>query len=314
MTEPPMRVGKIQPPTLRAEVLSRARLLDWLDAKIHRRVVTVVAEAGYGKTTLLADFARRTRIRVIWHQLDDDDRDIVTFIRYQLAACRRVVPEVGETTAGLLRDIGTLATPADVLVDTFVRELAGLSDQPTILVFDDVQALERAPEVQRALREIVARAPDRTTVVLSGRRRPSVGLARLRTHGEVAELSADDLRFDHDETEALFRDTYHRPLDRDSLAALERRTDGWAASLNLVRAAIRDRSDTEARRFIRELSAAEGPLYDYLAEEVVGDLDRPLQSFLMRTALLVEVDVALAMVAAETDRGSTEASIDAAER
>ena len=314
VTELPMRASKIQPPTLRAEVLSRARLLDWLEAKIHRRVVAVVAEAGYGKTTLLADFARRTRIRVIWHQLDDDDQDVVTFIRYQLAACRQVVPGIGETTAGLLRDIGTLATPANVLVDTFVREMGGLSDQPTVLVFDDVQALERAPEAQRALREIVARAPDRTTVVLSGRRRPPVGLARLRTHGEVAELTADDLRFDHDETEALFRDTYGRPLDRDSLAALERRTDGWVASLNLVRTAIRDRSDAEARRFIRELSAAEGPLYDYLAEEVVGDLDRPLQSFLMRTALLVDVEVGLGAVAAEVDRATAERSIDDAER
>ncbi len=314
VSEPPMRASKIQPPPLREDILPRARLLDWLDAKIHRRVVTLVAEAGYGKTTLLADFARRTRIRVIWHQLDDDDLDIVTFVRYLLAACRRVVPELGEVTAGLLRDIGTLATPASVLVDTFVREMGALADQPTILVFDDTQALERSPEVQRALREIVARAPDRTTVVLSGRRRAPVGLARLRTHGEVAELTADDLRFDHEETEALFRETYGRPLDRESLDALERRTDGWVASLNLVRAAIRDRSDADTRRFIRDLSAAEGPLYDYLAEEVVGDLPRPLQSFLMRTALLVEVEVGLASVAAEIDRRAAEDHIDQAEQ
>jgi DNA-binding SARP family transcriptional activator/tetratricopeptide (TPR) repeat protein len=309
-----MRVSKIQPPALREEVLSRTRLLDWLDAKIHRRVVTVVAEAGYGKTTLLADFARRTRMRVVWHQLDDDDHDVVTFVRYLLMACRHVAPEIGETTAGLLREIGTLATPASALVDTLVRDMADLADQPTVLVFDDVQSLERAPEVQRALREIVARAPDRTTIVLSGRRRPPVGLSRLRTHGEVAELTADDLRFDHEETETLFRETYGRPLDRDSLAALERRTDGWIASLNLVRAAIRDRSDAEVRRFIRELSAAEGPLYDYLAEEVVGDLDVALRSFLMRTALLVDVEVALGAVAAEVDRTVAEASIQQAER
>ena len=314
VTEPPMRVSKTQPPVLREEVLSRARLLDWLDAKIHRRVVSIVAEAGYGKTTLLADFARRTRMRVVWHQLDDDDQDVVTFVRYLLMACRNVAPEVGETTAELLREIGTLATPASVLVDTIVREMAGLADRPTVLVFDDVQSLERAPEVQRALREIVARAPDRTTIVLSGRRRPPVGLSRLRTHGEVAELTAEDLRFDHAETETLFRETYKRPLDRDSLAALERRTDGWIASLNLVRAAIRDRSDAEVRRFIREMSAAEGPLYDYLAEEVVGDLDAALQSFLMRTALLVDVEVALSAVAAEVDRATAEASIQQAER
>lgn len=314
VTDPPMRLSKTQPPQLRADVLSRSRLLDWLDAKIHRRVVTVVAEAGYGKTTLLADFARRTRIRTIWHQLDDDDGDVVTFMRYLLTACQRVVPDIGETTAGLLRDIGTLATPASVLVDTFVRELSALADQPTVLIFDDVQALDHAPEVQHALREIVARAPDRMTIVLSGRQRPPVALARLRTHGEVAELTADDLRFDHAETETLFRETYGQPLDRESLAALEERTEGWIASLNLVRAAIRDRSDRETRRFIRDLSATEGPLYDYLAEEVVGDLDPDLQSFLMRTSLLVDVEVGPAMDAAEIDRATAVEDIAQAQR
>ena len=314
VTDPPMRASKVQPPRLREEVLSRARLLEWLDAKIHRRVVMVVAEAGYGKTTLLADWTWRTRMRVVWHQLDEDDRDIVVFIRYLLAACRRVAPGMGETTAGLLRDIGTLATSAETLADTFIRELGEMADQPTVLIFDDVHAIERAPEVQRALREIITRAPDRMTIVLSGRRRPPVPLARLRTHGELAELAADDLRFDHAETETLFRDAYHHPLDRESLATLERRTQGWAASLDLVRAAIRDRSDADTRRFIRGLSAAEGPLYDYLAEEVVSDLTPDLQSFLMRTALLIDVDIEPAMIAAGVDRGKAQERITEAER
>ncbi len=314
VTDPPMRVSKVQPPRLREEVLSRARLLDWLDIKIHRRVVTIVAEAGYGKTTLLADWTWRTRMRVVWHQLDEDDRDIVVFIRYLLAACRRVAPEMGETTAGLLRDIGTLATSAETLADTLIRELGAMADQPTVLIFDDVHSIERAPEVQRALREIIARAPDRMTIVLSGRRKPPVPLARLRTHGEIAELAADDLRFDHEETETLFRDAYNHPLDRESLATLERRTQGWAASLDLVRAAIRDRSDADTRRFIRGLSAAEGPLYDYLAEEVVSDLTPDLQSFLMRTALLVDVDIEPAMIAADVDRATAQERITEAER
>ena len=314
VTDPPMRVSKVQPPPLREEVLSRARLLDWLDAKIHRRVVAIVAEAGYGKTTLLADWTRRTRMRVVWHRLDEDDRDIVVFIRYLLAACRSVAPDMGETTAGLLRDIGTLATTAETLADTFIRELGGMTDQPTVLIFDDVHAIERAPEVQRALREIVARAPDRMSIVLSGRRRPPVPLARVRTHGELAELVADDLRFDHAETESLFRDAYHHPLDRESLATLEKRTHGWAASLDLVRAAIRDRSDADTRRFIRDLSAAEGPLYEYLAEEVVSDLEPALQAFLMRSALLVDVEIEPAMVAAEVDHSQAQEFILEAER
>ena len=314
VTDPPARPSKIRPPELREDVLSRARLLDWLHAKIHRRIVTVVAEAGYGKTTLLADFSRHTRLRTIWYRLDQEDGDVVTFVRYLHAACREVAPGFGDATAALLRDVGGLGSAPEALMDTLIRDLATLADMPSVLVLDDVHALDRVPEVQRALRDLVMRAPDRFTIVLSGRRRPPVPLARLRTLGEVADLTADDLRFDHAETETLFREAYRRPLDRDTLAALELRTEGWAASLHLVRAAIRDRSDAEVRQFIRGLTAARGPLHDYLAEEVVGDLDPALRSFLMRTALLVEVDGDAAMAAAQVDATTAEERSVAAER
>jgi DNA-binding SARP family transcriptional activator len=314
VSDPPSRPSKTRPPELREDVLSRTRLLDWLDAKIHRRVVAVVADAGYGKTTLLADFSRHTRLRTIWYRLDQEDADVVTFVRYLHASCREVAPGFGEATAALLRDVGGLGSPPEVLVDTMARDLASLSDQPSVLILDDVHALDRVPDVQRALREIVTRAPDRLTVVLSGRRKPPVSLARLRTLGEVADLTADDLRFDHAETETLFRETYQRPLDRETLAALETRTEGWAASLHLVRAAIRDRSDVEVRRFIRGLTAAQGPLHDYLAEEVVGDLEPALQSYLMRTALLVEVEPDGAAAAAEVEPVVIEEHGVAAER
>ena len=300
------RPSKVQPPALRDDILARPRLLDWLDAKIHRRVVAIVAEAGYGKTTLLADWSRRTRIRTAWYRLDDDDHDVITFIRYLLAACREVAPELGSGTASMLRDIGGLAIPTDVLVDTFVRELSAFGDEPAAIILDDVHSLEGAPEVLRVLRELIARAPDRMTIVLSGRRRPPVALARLRTLGEVAELGADDLRFDHSETEALFRDAYHQPLDRETLSALEHRTEGWAASLNTVHVVTRDRSDFDARRFIRGLSAAAGPLYDYLAEEILADLDDGLQQFLMCSAALQDVgpDTAAAAAAVGIDEAA----------
>ena len=103
-----------------------------------------MADAGYGKTTLLADFSRNTRLRTIWYRLDQEDADVVTFVRYLHAACREVAPGFGEATAALLRDIGGLGSPPDVLVDTLVRDLASLSDVPSVLVLDDVHALDRS--------------------------------------------------------------------------------------------------------------------------------------------------------------------------
>ena len=102
----PVQAAKVQPPPLRDDILARDRLLDWLHAKIHQRLVLVLAEAGYGKTTLLADFAARTRLRTLWYRLDEDDRDWVTVMHHLVAAGREHDPNFAPRTAGLLADTG----------------------------------------------------------------------------------------------------------------------------------------------------------------------------------------------------------------
>src|SRR5262245_186159 len=102
MPDYPVQVSKVQAPPLRDETLARDRLLEWLSVKIHRRAVLLIAEAGYGKTTLLADFSRRTRLRVLWFRLDRGDRDWVGFIAYLVAAVRVHLPEFGGSTSALL--------------------------------------------------------------------------------------------------------------------------------------------------------------------------------------------------------------------
>ena len=99
----PILPGKIQAPALRDETLARTRLLDWLDVKIHSRVVFVIADAGYGKTTLLADFSRRTRVRTIWYRIDEDDRDWVGFLAHLVSAGREFDPDFAPRTAAILR-------------------------------------------------------------------------------------------------------------------------------------------------------------------------------------------------------------------
>ena len=102
----PIQPGKVQAPALRDEILARTRLLEWLETKIHCRVLFVIADAGYGKTTLLADFSRRTRLRTIWYRLDDDDRDWVGFLSHLVAAGREHDPDFAPRTAAILRSLG----------------------------------------------------------------------------------------------------------------------------------------------------------------------------------------------------------------
>ncbi len=310
----PIQRAKIERPPLREDTLHRARLLDWLSVNIHHRLVLLVAEAGYGKTTLLADFARRTRLRTLWFRVDDDDRDWVSVLNYLVAAGRAVEPAFAPTSADRLAAMGPTGASRDELVRTFLGELGGLAAEPTVLVIDDYHVLDESPDARSIIAGILARAPERFTLVLATRRRPALAIARLRALGEVAELSTDDLRFTEVETEALFRDTYRQPLEPDVLTDLARRTEGWAASLQLVRAAVRERSTAQIRTFVRGLSGIDENLYDYLAEEVVGELEPAMQDFLMRTSILQVVDPVLAEVTTCVPQPDGRRLIESAER
>ena len=151
-------------------------------------------------------------------------------------------------------------------------------------------------------------------MVFSSRRVPAIPVGRLRSHGELVELRTMDLRFSETETTELFRDTYHQPLEGDLLADLTRRTEGWAASLHLVRAAVRERSAIDTRSFIRGLSGATSDLHDYLAEEVVGELSDEHQSFLMRTSILQSVEPDAAQIATGMDDSTVRELIAESER
>ena len=309
-----IQLAKVQRPPLRDETLERPRLLDWLRAKIHGRVVLLLADAGYGKTTLLADFSRRTRLRTLWYRMDETDRDWTSYLHHLVAAGREHDPSFAPATASLLGEIGVGGPTREAVLDTFIRELPTIAVQGAVLILDDFHLVDDAVDVRHLTRELLARAPERLTVVIASRRMPTVPLSRLRAVGEVAELTTDDLRFDVAETSQLFNETYGRQLAPDVLVDLARRTEGWIASLQLVQAALRDRSPAEIRRFVRSLNGADHEMYDYLAEEVVGDLSEELQRFLMDTSILQAVTPELAEVVSRQDAPGVARLTAAAER
>jgi ATP/maltotriose-dependent transcriptional regulator MalT/DNA-binding SARP family transcriptional activator len=310
----PIQPGKVQRPLLREETLARHRLLDWLDVKIHNRIIFVIAEAGYGKTTLLADFSRRTHLRTLWFRMDDEDRSWVSFLSYLVAAGREYEPDFAPRTAAMLQETEPGGPTRDEVLDAFLRELPAIAEGGAALILDDFHVADDAPDIRLIARQLVTRAPERLSIVFSSRRVPAIPVGRLRTHGELAELRTTDLRFSEAETGELFRDTYRQPLEGDLLADLTRRTEGWAASLHLVRAAVRERSAIETRSFIRALSGASSDLHDYLAEEVVGELSDEHQLFLMRTSILQSVEPDAAEVATGMDPATVLGLIAESER
>ena len=310
----PLRRAKIQRPFLPEETLPRDRLFSWLEARSGRRLVYVVAEAGFGKTTLVADFLRRSQLRTFWYRLDEDDTDSLVFIRYLVAACQAVDSNLLARCASLLAESTPEPAPIETVTQTLLAEVGSLGDIASALVLDDFHMAEPVPAIGALVERLIARAPAGLEVIVASRRTPGLSVAALRARGEIAELGREELRFDEAETERLFRDSYHHPLEPDVLRNLQARTDGWAASLQLVKTAVDGRSPGQVRAFVNSLSGAEGDLYDYLAEEVVGDLEPELRDFLVRTSILEDIEPETAAVAAGVARGRARHLLRAAER
>src|SRR5512140_3701257 len=148
LTHYPIQPSKVQRPSLRDDTLARGRLLDWLATKIHDRVLLVLADAGYGKTTLLADFSQRTRLRTIWYRLDEDDRDWIAFLNYLVAAGREHDPAFAPTTASMLQDMSVGGPTRDAVIEVFLRELPSIAEHGAVLVLDDFHLVDESSDVR----------------------------------------------------------------------------------------------------------------------------------------------------------------------
>ena len=310
----PIQPAKVQRPTLRDETLARDRLLDWLAAKIHQRVILVLADAGYGKTTLLADFSRRTRLRTLWYRLDEDDRDWISFLSHLVAAGREHDATFAPTTGALLSDLAMGGPTRDAATQVFLRELPSITGQGAVLILDDFHLVDESPDVRIIVRELVARAPERLSIVFASRRTPT------RPAGPAARVGRG--RGDRDGRPALRRHRDRPAVQRDVRAGARggrhrrrRRADRRVGRVAPARPRRPARPiAAEIRQFVRGLSGADQELYDYLAEEVVGDLPEDLQRFLMRTSILQIVTADLAAVVTDLDPDDVARLTGAAER
>ena len=211
----PMRPGKTQRPLLPEDTLRRDRLFDCLAAGIHRRVTYVVAEAGFGKTTLVADFLRNSQIRTFWYRLDEDDTDGLVFLRYVVAACQAVDPRLLHSSASLLSDVA-IEPRENVILQTLLGEIDCLGEVPSALVLDDFQFASSVPAIGTVVERLLSRSPDGLSLILIGRRTPSLAVAALRARGQLVELGREELRFDESETRRLFRESYTIRSNRTS--------------------------------------------------------------------------------------------------
>lgn len=269
-------VGVVSAKVLIPQVPSLAR--ERIDVLLNRiwqhRVGLVVAPAGSGKSTLLAGFASSQRVPVAWYRAESWDAKTATFLSHLHSAF----------TAGL----GALPNGWNS-VETAARALETWNGRRALLVIDDLHTLEDSP-AEESLERLIDYAPSNITFLIGSRSLPGFNLSRLRVSGSLLEIGSEDLRFRSWEVERLFRDFYREPLPPEELAELARRTEGWAAGLQLFHLATQGKSAQERRRILSALGSRSRLTREYLTRNVLDQLPADLRWFLVRTCVLARLN------------------------
>ena len=273
--------SKLRAPRARKRVVPRPRLEELLDRSAHTTVTLVAAPAGFGKTTLLSTWLAGDGVDQpsAWVSLDERDQDPMSFWTYLLHAVDRAVP--GSATAALAELTSGHAEIEDV-ASTLLNEL-GVTSRDLTLVLDDYHLAE-APGGHPGLGFFLDHLPPQVHVVISTRVDPALPLARLRARGELVEIRATDLRFNSDEASAYLNEVNALCLEPAEVAALESRTEGWAAALQLAALSLEGHEDRAG--FISGFAGDDRFVVDYLADEVLDHQPADVRAFLLETSVL----------------------------
>src|SRR4051794_5560182 len=302
----PVIATKFFVPGLGVHSVDRPRLRHALDRTLQARLTLVVAAAGWGKSTAIAQWLRDAAVPFGWLSLDAADGDVTRFWRYFLTAVQRADPRTGSALRRLE------AAGADVerdVLPVLVNELADAGGQ-VVVVLDDYHLITE-PAVHRSLVALLDRAPPCLHLVIGSRTDPPLPLSRLRVAGQLADVRADQLGFTAEEAVGLLAGTAVSEVSAQDVARLVERTEGWAAGLQLAALRLAGRRNEQARTdFIARFTGADRHVVDYLGEEVLTTLPEPLHHFLLQTSVLPRLCVPLAdAVTGRADAGAMLAEI-----
>lgn len=273
-------LAKVSLPRRRPAIIRRQRLLDLLSEGLERRLTLISAPAGYGKTTLLLDFAQGWTNPVCWYSLDERDHDPPLFLRYLVASLQQQFPALGGDLLDQLDGGGKIEpkTAVDLLVSA-----AQSADEPFVLILDDFHYLDDSPpEMQQILDGFLYRLPENCHAIVSSRTWPELGVVPLMSaRQEVATVKAPDFAFTCEEVAQLFRDVLGKEISLDDAQHLADVSEGWAAALVLMADKV------QAARTVISLEQLKGSdtLFQYIEREQFAPLPEDVQAFLLGSAV-----------------------------
>lgn len=290
---------KIRPPVPRSSDIARERLTKRLTQALNGRLTLVCAPAGFGKTTLLSQWARQTSSPVAWFSVDDTDNDLIKFWR---TLARAIAPHVSPALPDMLAPL--LQTYPNVtihsILDMLLNELEDKAPGKLAIVLDDYHSIADA-SIHESLAYAIDHLPDRVHLVIASRTELPLSTAKWNARGQRHDLTAKHLSFTSEEAKRFCRDYAGLALSNERIDQLMRWTEGWAASLQLISLTIGESEDPEW--FFDRFKGGDRNLMQYLFDEVFAQLPPELRRFLLRTSVLSRFDASACDALAETGDG-----------
>jgi LuxR family transcriptional regulator, maltose regulon positive regulatory protein len=274
-------------PQVRNGLVHRRRLGGLIEQGVSRGLLLVSAPAGFGKSTMLSEWALHAGMPVAWFSVDAGDNDLPQFLSYLAAACAGAVEGVGQDAAQLLRAMPP--APAEVIVTSLINDIEA-AGRELALVLDDYQFI-RAQEIHAAVRFLVEHRPQSLRVIVATREDPPLPLARLRSQAGLGEIRAKNLRFTVPEARQFLTRAMSLSLSAAQVHALEYRTEGWIAGLQMAALSLQGREDVDD--FLESFGGTHRYVLDYLAEEVFSRQSAERQRFLLETSILGRMSAGL---------------------
>ncbi len=274
----PLLATKLHPPRRRRTLIPRPRLGDTAERSRQRALTLVSAPAGFGKTTLVAEWLA-DRPATAWLSLDPRDDEPVRFWTYVVAALETAAPDLRSEAAALLESPGV---SLDVVVATLSNDLETAAED-LVLVLDDYHLVESV-EIHASVAFFLEHLPPQIRLVITTRADPPLPLASLRADGDLIEVRAAELRFTADEAAAYLSEAMDLSLSASDIDTLEGRTEGWIAALQLAALSMQGRDDPSA--FVAEFAGDDRFILDYLADEVLEHQPPEIRDFLLSTSIL----------------------------
>jgi LuxR family maltose regulon positive regulatory protein len=282
-------------PPIRSSQIARPRLSELIDRGLDRAIILVSAPAGYGKTTLVSNWLKEKNIPSAWLSLDAGDNDPIRFLQYLIAALAPLAPGVEAEAFGMLQ--GVQIPQFEHIINLLVNELDSFPE-PFVLVLDDFHVIH-SEAILKILAHFTDHLPPRMHLALLTRTDPLIPLSRLRVRNQLLDIRADQLRFTREEIAAFLNDSMGLILSEDDLSAMETRTEGWIAGLQLAALSMQGSQDIHA--FVSAFTGSHHYVMDYLVEEVLKNQPKQVGSFLLQTSILERLCGSLCEAVVEVD-------------